>query len=213
MDSDAELDEDWDASPPAATAAAAAAAADCAACPKPGHPYPYGDPVSGSWCCSVPLNEHLCHGSICCLTPGSNKKNPYGPNNDGCEGIGRCGTNPANKTACRDPLGSWTTYMKQNIALFGLERYGLGVCPSCSKGLTATAIAGRFAAAEAAGVLEVDFWSDVTTHDQIWWSAIRKWKTGPGGGGSGGSWASWAAEWEAAAEWEEEEEEEAVAVG
>ena len=82
--------------------------------------------------------------------------------------------------------------MKQNIAIFGLERYGLGVCPSCSKGLTATDIAGRFAAAEAAGVLEVDFWSGVNDQDAVWWSAIRKWKLG-----GGGSWASWAANVEA----------------
>lgn len=83
--------------------------------------------------------------------------------------------------------------MNQNIAIFGRKRYGLGVCPSCSKGLTATEIAGRFAAAEAAGVIEVDFWSDINPHDAIWWSAIRKWKHG-----SAGSWARWAAEAEAA---------------
>ena len=38
--------------------------------------------------------------------------------------------------------------MKHNIALFGPERYGLGVCPSCAKGLTPKDIAARFAAAE-----------------------------------------------------------------
>ena len=168
------------------------AAGSCAVCPKPGHPYPYGSAIDGSWCCSVPLYEQHCtSGKICCLTPGSNKKSPYG--NDGCEGIARCGTNPTNKTACRDAVTGWAAYMKQNIALFGLERYGLGVCPSCSKALTAADIAARFAAAEAAGVLEVDFWSGINTQqDAIWWSAIRKWKLG-----GGGSWASWAANAEA----------------
>jgi|EP01047_Picozoa_sp_COSAG01_P013982 hypothetical protein len=174
---DAGLEERWGSPQPGS----------CATCPKPSFPFPYGSAVAGSWCCSVPLYEHRCKsGKICCLTPGSDKKSPYG--NDGCEGIARCGTNPTNKTACSDPLGSWTTYMKQNIALFGLERYGLGVCPSCSQDLTATEIAGRFAAAEAAGVREVDFWCGISTHDEIWWSAIRKWKTG-----SNETWASWVA--------------------
>ena len=89
----------------------------------------------------------------------------------------------------------WAAYMNRNIATFGLGRYGLGVCPSCSKNLTAAEIAGRFAAAEAAGVTEVDFWSDVHPQDDaVWWSAIRKWKRGGGGGGGGGgsSWARWA---------------------
>jgi hypothetical protein len=49
---------------------------------------------------------------------------------------------------------------------------------------------GRFAAAEAAGVIEVDFWSDIHPQDAIWWSAIRRWKRG---GGSSSSWACWAA--------------------
>ena len=176
------VDQEWDASPES-----------CAVCPKPGHPYPYGNAEAGGWCCSAPLTEHRCtSGKICCLTPGSNKQSPYG--DDGCENIARCGTNPTNKTACRDALGSWTTYMKQNLALFGPDRYGLGVCPSCSKGLTAADIGGRFAAAEAAGVLEVDFWSGISTQDAIWWSAIRKWKLG-----GGGSWANWVANAEAEA--------------
>ena len=96
----------------------------------------------------------------------------------------------------KSTTAEWAAYMNRNIAIFGLGRYGLGVCPSCSKNLTAAEIAGRFAAAEAAGVTEVDFWSDIHPEDDaIWWSAIRKWKQGGSGGGSGGrsSWASWAA--------------------
>ena len=111
-----------------------ASSQSCASCPKPKYPYPHGNPIDGSWCCSEPLYEHQCKsGKQCCLTPGSQKKNPYGPNNDGCEGIARCGTNPTNRTACTDALGIFSRYMSQNIAIFGLNRYGLGVCPSCSK--------------------------------------------------------------------------------
>ena len=55
---------------------------------------------------------------------------------------------------------------------------------------------------------QVDFWSGVNLPaDQVWWSAIRKWKHGgsDGSGGGGGravqqqSWAEWAAEEEEAA--------------
>ena len=166
-----------------------ASSQSCASCPKPKYPYPHGNPIDGSWCCSEPLYEHQCKsGKQCCLTPGSQKKKPYeplpprqgqncsdtpvgecwtgcpyggtcaggkgaqgscnecgcnehntsckgqgGPKNDGCEGIARCGTNPTNRTACTDALGIFSRYMNQNIAIFGLNRYGLGVCPSCSK--------------------------------------------------------------------------------
>ena len=51
-------------------------------------------------------------------------------------------------------------YLHGSIEAIG-ARYGMGVCPSCSKGLTAGEISARFAAAEAAGVLEVDFWSAI----------------------------------------------------
>ena len=74
----------------------------CAKCPA-SHAYPYGGPVSGSWCCTVPLvpGKGCVSKKICCLTPGSQKNSSYG--DDGCEGIRRCGTNPTNKTACVAP--------------------------------------------------------------------------------------------------------------
>jgi hypothetical protein len=95
--------------------APAPAPENCAVCPKTGYPYPYGSAVSGSWCCSVPYNGSCSSRKICCLTPGSNKKSPYG--NDGCEGLPRCGTNPTNKTACTAPapppaLPTFTDYTK-----------------------------------------------------------------------------------------------------
>ncbi len=56
---------------------------------------------------------------------------------------------------------------------------------------------------------QIDFWSGINLPaDQIWWSAIRKWKLGrgaSGGGGGGGdravqqSWVEWAAKEEEAA--------------
>eukprot|EP01048_Picozoa_sp_COSAG05_P019165 COSAG05_NODE_2943_length_2479_cov_1.322269_1_plen_256_part_00 len=75
--------------------------AGCIKCPA-SHPFPYGGPVYGSFCCSVRSDGHGCASKkICCLTPGSHTTSPYG--DDGCEGIIRCGTNPANKTACVAP--------------------------------------------------------------------------------------------------------------
>ena len=97
---------------PAPAAPLTPPAEDCAKCPA-GHPYPYGNSVSGSWCCSVavPRGPMGCASKkICCLTPGSQKNSTWG--NDGCEGIGRCGTNPGNKTACEAAPGpaSFTDY-------------------------------------------------------------------------------------------------------
>ena len=42
-----------------------------------------------------------------------------------------------------------------------LSRYGLGVCPSCSKGLTADQISGRLQVAADAKIEEIDIWADV----------------------------------------------------
>ena len=75
---------------------------ECAKCPG-SHPYPYGGPVSGAWCCTVPVTpgQGCVSRKICCLTPGSQKNSSWG--DDGCEGIARCGTNPTNQTACTAP--------------------------------------------------------------------------------------------------------------
>ena len=71
--------------------------------------------------------------------------------------------------------------MHRNIATAGGPlRYGLGVCPSCSRGLSASKISARLTAAEAAGVQEVDVWANVSPDDPdsiLWWAALRKWKT------------------------------------
>ena len=59
------------------------------------------------------------------------------------------------------------------------SRYGLGVCPSCSKGLTADEIAARLAIATAEKIEEIDVWAGVGVGDsdaQMWWDALRKWK-------------------------------------
>jgi hypothetical protein len=89
--------------------AAAEASDDCATCPathKYGYtPVPSNSPegsVTGSYCCSGPTSDNSCHSrSICCLTPGSEKKTKYGSH--GCEGIARCGNNPTNKKPCKPP--------------------------------------------------------------------------------------------------------------
>jgi hypothetical protein len=43
----------------------------------------------------------------------------------------------------KSTTAAWATYMNGNIATFGVERYGLGVCPACSQNITAADIAGR----------------------------------------------------------------------
>ena len=64
----------------------------CVDCPA--GRFGYGDPVSGHWCCSVPVpaTGGCPSANICCLEPGSKKVSIYGKH--GCEGIQRCGTNP-----------------------------------------------------------------------------------------------------------------------
>jgi hypothetical protein len=46
-----------------------------------------------------------------------------------------------------------------------LTRYGLGVCPGCSKGITADQIAGRLQLAHDANIQEIDIWADVAPDD------------------------------------------------
>jgi hypothetical protein len=91
-----------------------APAKGCAKCPG-SHPYPYGSPVFGSWCCSVPTPGSGCASKkICCLTPGSHKDSPYG--DDGCEGIQRCGTNPV-KFNDLSPNDHWSRLSRTGIEL------------------------------------------------------------------------------------------------
>ena len=75
---------------------------DCAQCPV-SHAFPYTpSPATGSYCCSIPTVAGACPSKeICCLTPGSQKVTPWGKH--GCEGIARCGNNPANHSACQPP--------------------------------------------------------------------------------------------------------------
>jgi hypothetical protein len=74
----------------------------------------------------------------------------------------------------------WVVDMRAHMGFVGgSSRYGMGVCPSCSRGLTAAQISARLAAAEAAGVEEIDVWANVDSTDPdatLWWAALRKWK-------------------------------------
>ena len=96
--------------PPEPPAKPAPPPAPCAHCPA--GRFVYGERAYGSWCCSVPVPPGAsgCGSKdICCLTPGTIKKSPYG--NHGCEGIARCGNNPTNKTACKPvPQQIFTDY-------------------------------------------------------------------------------------------------------
>ena len=62
-----------------------------------------------------------------------------------------------------------------------LSRYGLGVCPGCSKGITSEEVTARLKLAEAANIEEIDVWANVGVGDPdatMWWAALRKWKAG-----------------------------------
>ena len=73
----------------------------CVPCPAT-HPYPYGNPSSGEFCCPWPLDPtgHCqqpttplsTQTSECCIKPGSQAAQ--------CQGYVRCGVNPNNETAC-----------------------------------------------------------------------------------------------------------------
>ena len=83
------------------------------------------------------------------------------------------GSNTSNET-------QWAHDMRAHmVSVGGSSRYGMGVCPSCSRGLTAAKISARLAAAESAGVEEIDVWCNVDPSDpdaMLWWAALRKWK-------------------------------------
>lgn len=83
------------------------------------------------------------------------------------------GSSTSNETA-------WVQTLHTHMAAAGgSSRYGMGVCPSCSRGLTAAQISARLAAAEAAGVQEIDVWANVDPDDpdsKLWWAALRQWK-------------------------------------
>ena len=85
-----------------------AAGRDCATCPSthkyPRNPSPSTAPqgsLYGAFCCSAPLVGGRCNASICCLTPGCEKKTRFGSH--GCQGLSPCGNNPQNKPPCRLP--------------------------------------------------------------------------------------------------------------
>ena len=82
---------------------------------------------------------------------------------------------------------SFDISLPRDIAAVGVERYGLGVCPTCSAPLckapgcnNLTDITERMAAAEQAGVMHLDFWASAKQPDWAfgaeWWAAIRQWK-------------------------------------
>jgi len=79
-------------------------------------------------------------------------------------------------------ISTWGSYLHQSIAAVGdVKRYGMGVCPSCSKGLTEAQVYERLRLAEAAGVQEIDVWCNVDSGDPdaaMWWKALRLWKAG-----------------------------------
>ena len=83
--------------PPPPPPPAGANASKCVQCPA-SHPAGYGG-ETGHFCCSVPLSGRACNGHICCLEPGSVKVTKFGQH--GCQGLGRCGNNPRNLTACK----------------------------------------------------------------------------------------------------------------
>ena len=71
----------------------------CTPCPS-SHPYPYGNPSSGEFCCPWPLDAGHCvapaeesssSAGECCIKPGANLQ---------CQDVTRCGVNPMNYTAC-----------------------------------------------------------------------------------------------------------------
>ena len=74
----------------------------CAKCP-PTHAHVYTpSKATGTYCCATATVAGGCPGGrICCLTPGTQKKTKFG--SFGCEGLPRCGTNPANRSACAGP--------------------------------------------------------------------------------------------------------------
>ena len=112
------------------------------------------------------------------------------------------GQSPLASTSClnnslADRLISMNSYydrrgfnisLPRDIAAVGAQRYGLGVCPTCSTPLceapscpsNLTDINERMAAATHAGVQHVDFWASAKQPDWAygpqWWAAIRKWK-------------------------------------
>jgi hypothetical protein len=94
-----------------------------------------------------------------------------------------------------DPV-AWGRVFHGHVAAVGAARYGMGVCPqccqnppACDRPLSAADIASRLRMAEAAGVVEIDVFSDVEPpHDPYnasrypvrssmpWWDALRRWK-------------------------------------
>ena len=74
----------------------------CANCPA-SHPHVFTpSKTTGTYCCATATVAGGCPGGrICCLTPGTQKKTKFG--SWGCEGLPRCGTNPANRSACAGP--------------------------------------------------------------------------------------------------------------
>jgi hypothetical protein len=82
---------------------------------------------------------------------------------------------------------SFDVSLPRDIAAVGVERYGMGVCPTCSTPLckapkcsNLTDISERMDEATKAGVLHVDFWASAKQPDWAfgpeWWTAVRKWK-------------------------------------
>lgn len=74
----------------------------CVSCPS-SHPYQYGGPTGGWYCCTVAVNASTGLGnciskSMCCLQPGSHRVTPYGKH--GCEGAAHCSSYIPNRTAC-----------------------------------------------------------------------------------------------------------------
>ena len=112
------------------------------------------------------------------------------------------GQSPLASTSClnsslADRLISMNSYydrksfdisLPRDIAAVGVQRYGMGVCPTCSTPLckapscasNLSDITERIDLATQAGVRHIDFWASAKQPDWAygpeWWAAIRNWK-------------------------------------
>ena len=100
---------------------------DCAKCPAD-KPHQYGNSGAGVYCCpTAATNSCGAHGAKtpeCCLEPGSG---------EGCQGVARCGSNPANRSACHSG-GGGGAYAKGNATFcYGGDKPGTGTFVGCDE--------------------------------------------------------------------------------
>jgi hypothetical protein len=104
----------------------------CVPCPS-SHPYPYGNPASGEFCCPWPLDQSGHCTALattaaiapaaeeeCCIKPGENFQ---------CQGYARCGVNPQNYTACNLTHGEKQITLHDVIQIKG-ALMGMDIDPS-----------------------------------------------------------------------------------